>query len=362
MTELKVEDGHFQYSPEKKVLDGIDFSITSGDLVAILGPNGVGKTTLLKCTMGLQKWSEGSSYLNGKDIQTMSPRELFSTVAYVPQAKAGTPNYSVEDMVLLGRGSRIGIFRQPGKEDYEKVEQCMKKLGIGFLKGKRCAEISGGELQMVLIAKALASEPEVIVLDEPESNLDFRNQIMVMETLASLAEEGVACLFNTHYPSHALQYANKALLLERNGKTTYGTTEKIITEENVERAFSVKAVIGSVETIEKVVRDVIPISLSEGNDSPLKADRDVIAAVTIIISDPERANKRLEETLSEFSSHFVGRMGIPYGKRGVNVVIITVDAKASFVEAFVSALNRISGVAAKATLSPVVKEPNKEES
>lgn len=359
MTRLVVEDGHFQYSPDRKVLDGISFSVSSGELIAVLGPNGVGKTTLLKCTMGLQKWSFGRSTLDGKDISTMSPRELFSAVSYVPQAKAGVPNYSIEDMVLLGRGSRIGTFSQPRKEDFIKVDECLERLGISFLKGKRCAEISGGELQMVLIARALASDPAVIVLDEPESNLDFRNQIMVMETLASLAREGVACLFNTHYPAHALQYANKSLLLERNGRATFGSTDDIINEMNVERAFSVKAVIGSVETTEKVVRDVIPISLSDGMDTREKEENETLAAVTIIMDDPDGAKERFEEVLNTFRTHFVGRMGIPYEKRGVNVVIITIDAKVSTIEAFVSALNRIGGVVAKATLAPVDKA-NKE--
>ena len=262
MAVLRVENGYFQY-PGRRILNGINYSVSSGELVAVLGPNGVGKTTLLKCTMGLRNWSNGMSTIDGKRISDMPSRELFGKIAYVPQARSGIPNYTAEDMVLLGRSPKLGIFSQPKEEDRRIACKCMDKLGIGFLRGRKCHEISGGELQMLLIARALASEPSVIVLDEPESNLDFRNQIMVMEALKSLTEDGVACLFNTHYPAHALQYACRSLLLERGGKASFGPTDEIITEQNVERAFSVRAVIGTVEHEGRTVRDVIPVALSE---------------------------------------------------------------------------------------------------
>ncbi len=261
MSTLRANGGVFSYPDGKRILDNICYEVSKGELVAILGPNGAGKTTLLKCTMGLLGWQGGSSTLDGEDIAGMSPRELFSRVAYVPQAKAGTPNYYTEEMVLLGRGSRIGFFRQPSERDRTIALECMHRLGIGYLQGKRCAEISGGELQMVLIARALAGEPEVMVLDEPESNLDFKNQLMVMETLSSLTRSGVACLFNTHFPAHALQYADRALLLGKDGRAIFGTTCEVITEANIERTFSVHAVINEIETAEGPVRDVVPISL-----------------------------------------------------------------------------------------------------
>lgn len=352
MAVLRVEDGHFQYSPDKKILDGISFSVSSGELVAVLGPNGVGKTTLLKCTMGLNSWSYGKSTLDGKAISSLSPKELFEKVAYVPQARAGMPNYLAEDMVLLGRGARLGFFSQPGENDLEAVNECMDRLGISFLRGKRCQEISGGELQMLLIARALASEPSVIVLDEPESNLDFRNQIMVMEALKGLTEDGVACLFNTHYPAHALQYASKSLLLERGGKATFGLTDEIITEENVERAFAVRAVIGTMEQEGRLIRDVIPISLSEQKASE-KEHRNVLAAVTIILKAPVKVRAQFEEALDRYKSHFAGRMGIPYGKRGVNIVVISMDTTDRIVNQFLSELNAIEGISAKATLTEI---------
>lgn len=261
MSTLRVEGGVFSYPVGTKVLDEVCYEVSKGELIAILGPNGAGKTTLLKCTMGLLGWQGGRSTLDGVDIAGMSPRELFSKVAYVPQAKADTPNYYTEEMVLLGRGSRIGFFRQPSERDRTIAIECMGRLGIDYLVGKRCAEISGGELQMVLIARALAGEPGIIVLDEPESNLDFKNQLMVMETLSSLTRSGVAVLFNTHFPAHALQYADKALMLGKNGKALFGWVSEVISKENIESIFGVRAVISEIPTEDGIIRDVVPISL-----------------------------------------------------------------------------------------------------
>ncbi|MCR5731810.1 MAG: ABC transporter ATP-binding protein [Sphaerochaetaceae bacterium] len=264
MSLLKVNKGVFSYPSGEKVLDEVCYEVGKGELISILGPNGAGKTTLLKCTMGLLGWKEGNSTINGIDIRKLSPRELFSIVAYVPQAKADTPNYYTEEMVLLGRGSRIGFFSQPTEKDREVVLLCMEKLGISHLIGKRCSEISGGELQMVLIARALASEPEIIVLDEPESNLDFKNQLMVMETLSNLTHENVAVLFNTHFPAHALQYSTKALMLAKNGKAIFGNVDEVITEENIKKVFGVNVALSEINTINGTVRTVVPVSLLKG--------------------------------------------------------------------------------------------------
>lgn len=261
MSLLNVNRGVFSYPIGEMILDDVSYEINKGELISILGPNGAGKTTLLKCTMGLLGWQGGSSTLNGTDIRKLTPRELFSVVAYVPQAKADTPNYYTEEMVLLGRGAHIGFFRQPTEKDRKIAYSCMEKLGISHLAGKRCSEISGGELQMVLIARALASEPEVIVLDEPESNLDFKNQLMVMGTLKNLTQENVAILFNTHFPAHALQYSTKALMLSKRGKAIFGNVGDVITEENIKKFFGVNAVINEIDTDGGAIRNVVPISL-----------------------------------------------------------------------------------------------------
>ena len=131
-----------------------------------------------------------------------------------------------------------------------------------------CCELSGGELQMVLIARALATEPQVLVLDEPESNLDFKNQLLVLDTMQSLARAGLTCVFNTHYPAHALRRANKALLLGRNGKSLFGSTQDVVTEQNISDYFGVRAVIGSIETPDGAYADVIPVSAAQSEEAP----------------------------------------------------------------------------------------------
>ena len=240
---LEVKNGGFSYhSGDTLLWKGIDFQLKSGDLMAILGPNGAGKTTLLRCVMGLLKWREGGSFLDGENIAQMSYRDLWSKVAYVPQARNTSAAYSVEEMILLGRSSHFNMWQKPKQQDLELVDKILQDLQISHLKGKSCGALSGGELQMVLIAKALISEPKILILDEPESNLDFRNQLIVLETMSRLASEGMACLFNTHYPMHALQRANKALLLCKGGEYQFGDTKQVICEESIRHAFGVDTI------------------------------------------------------------------------------------------------------------------------
>ena len=177
---LTVEQGGFSYrrsGPE--IFRDINFSVDSGEILAILGPNGAGKTTLLRCITGMLPWSEGWSLLDDQPIRNMRPGQLWSRMAYVPQARGAATAYTAFETVLLGRSSRLGAFSAPGKADLRKAEEVMDLMGITALAEKKCSAMSGGELQMVLIARALAAEPQVLILDEPESNLDFKNQLVV---------------------------------------------------------------------------------------------------------------------------------------------------------------------------------------
>jgi iron complex transport system ATP-binding protein len=177
----------------------------------------------------------------------------------VPQAREANAAYTVEELVLLGRTSRIGRFSLPGKKDLEKTDETLARLGLESVRKKRCAEISGGELQMALIGRALAAEPSVLILDEPESNLDFRNQLLVLNTMSREAALGRACIFNTHFPAHALGLANKAFMLDKNGGFTYGKTDAVVTEASIARYFGVHSVIVAVEAGKRVIRDVVAV-------------------------------------------------------------------------------------------------------
>lgn len=260
---LSVENGSFAYKGGRQILNNIGFEVGSGDILAVLGPNGAGKTTLLRCIMDMLRWDEGRSLLDGEDIHAMPARKLWSRMAYVPQARSAASSYTAFQTVLLGRSSRVGAFSSPGEADMQAAEKVMRQLGIWDLADKPCHMVSGGELQMVLIARAMAAEPEVLILDEPESNLDFRNQLVVLDAVSELASAGVACIFNTHYPAHALQRANKSLILTRSAESIFGSTSEVVTEENIRRAFGVNAAIGEIETPESMIVNVVPVSIAE---------------------------------------------------------------------------------------------------
>lgn len=233
---FSVEQGSFSYA-ERELLRGICFSLQDGEVLSVLGKNGVGKTTLLRAVMGLLPWDGGGSFLDGRDIRTLKKRELFQSIAYVPQARQRNLSFTAEDMILLGRAAYLSFYQNPSERDREEVLQVMRMLGITHLRGKPCDRMSGGELQLVLIGRALVQKPKLLILDEPESNLDYENQLMVLELLRSLSDEGRIVIFNTHYPEHALRFADKALILQRERKNLYGPVRELLTEENLLESF-----------------------------------------------------------------------------------------------------------------------------
>ena len=258
---FEVKNGCFGYN-HKRILHHVSVELHSGEVLAVLGPNGVGKTTLLKCMMGLLNWNEGETRVDGKNIRSIPARDLWKKIAYVPQAKGSAFGYSALDMVVLGRSAHLGTFRQPQKEDILLAEQAMDDVGISYLRDKLCTEMSGGELQMVLIARALTVNPSMLVLDEPESNLDFRNQLIILDTIKRLAKErNISAIVNTHYPSHALQIADKSLMLSRDGTSVYGKAVEVINETNMQKAFNVNVHINEFSHNDIWYKSVVPLSL-----------------------------------------------------------------------------------------------------
>lgn len=255
-----VEGGCFSYPSGDGVLNDVSFSVKEGDVMAVLGPNGAGKTTLLRCMMGLLPWRTGCSRLDGRDIRELSAGELWRKVAYVPQAKGMAFSYSAEEMVLLGRSAYVSTIGQPSKADLDSARMAMEIVGISYLRDKPCCRMSGGELQMVLIARALAAEPELLVLDEPESNLDYRNQLIVLDVIEKLARErGICSIFNTHYPAHALRIATKSLLMDGCGHASFGDSKSIINEEAMRSSFSVNVRIDRINVDSDVFDLVVPL-------------------------------------------------------------------------------------------------------
>ena len=346
---LKIENAGFAYKGGPQILSDINLEVNPGEIVAVLGPNGAGKTTLLRCMMDMLHWDSGRSLLLGEDIRQMPAAKLWRRMAYVPQAKSAAASYTAFQTVLLGRSSRIAVFASPKEEDMQAAEDAMKRLGIMQLADKPCHAISGGELQMVLIARAIAAEADVLVLDEPESNLDFKNQLVVLDAVSALAAEGKACVFNTHYPAHALQRADKSMMLFKDGGSLFGPTTQIVTEENIRRAFGVNAVIGEHETDEKILRNVMPVSISDevsgtgtgaaagsgGANADTDADEDgsadCLASISIISKSNEDAGK-INTILRQYNHLIAGRMGQPHRKYGLYIINVTLDGKRKDIE------------------------------
>ena len=261
---LSVSKGCFSYEKEQPVFEDISFEVDRGEVLAVLGPNGVGKTTLLKCLLGFLKWQSGSASFMGKSQQSFHGSSFWKEVAYVPQARKQTFPYTVEETVLLGRNPYLGIFGKPGERDRLIADKAMRMTGVDQLRNRNCSDLSGGELQLVLIARALCAEPSILIMDEPETGLDFRNQLAVLNLTEKLChEKNLTVIFNTHYPEHALRIADQTLLITGEGTCLYGDTEKILTDENMRKAFGVD-IIRFNETVDgKRYSAVIPVPLQK---------------------------------------------------------------------------------------------------
>lgn len=260
---LEVENGCFGYPKQEEILKNINLHLEKGHILSVLGPNGIGKTTLLKCMIGLLPWISGRSILNGTDLCKMKSKDIWNTISYIPQAHSFSFSYTGLEMVMLGRSSHLGLFEQPGAQEIEMAEAMMEKVGIMRLAGKDCNRMSGGELQMVLIARALINEPQLIILDEPETGLDFHNQILVLNMIERLAhEEGISAIMNTHYPTNAMSIADEAFMMNRKGDRFYGTTDSILNEQNISRSFDVNVIVDEVSYKDRLIRNIIPVSLT----------------------------------------------------------------------------------------------------
>lgn len=236
---LEVRKGCFGYNGQM-ILQDINFEVGDNTVMTILGPNGVGKTTLLKCIMGFLKWKSGKCLIDGKELNYHFMKEFWQRTSYVSQAKQNVFSYKVIDAVIMGLNAKQNFFAIPSAEDYEKAYQVLKTLRVEKLVDKHCNALSGGELQMVMMARALISEPELLILDEPESNLDMKNQLMIVDTIERAAREfKTSCLINTHFPNHALKISDKTLMLGYGKKQLQGRTMDIVTESNIKEFFGV---------------------------------------------------------------------------------------------------------------------------
>ena len=223
--------------PDRTVGSGLDVALSTGEVLALLGPNGGGKTTLLKTLLGLLKPKAGEVRLGGKPLDNYSIRERARVVAYVPQVHISTFAFTVETVVLMGRTAHGSLFSRPSGQDRAVAQAALARFGIAALASRPYTMISGGERQLVLLARALAQEPQFIVLDEPTASLDFGNQGKVMREIRALAKSGHGVLFTTHDPNHALRAADRAYLLREGTRIADGPVATVLNREQLEALY-----------------------------------------------------------------------------------------------------------------------------
>ncbi|RKQ88442.1 ABC transporter ATP-binding protein [Brockia lithotrophica] len=219
------------------LLAGVEFSVRPGEVVAILGPNGVGKSTVLKTILGFLRPLGGKAYWVGKDGDTLPPLRV---AGYVPQQAEVAFGYTALDYVLMGRTPHLGLFSAPGARDVELARAALRRVGVEHLAARGVSSLSGGEFRRVLVARALARVPELLVLDEPEAHLDVRQRLEVLALLRELADrERLAVLFTTHAPEAALGFADRAVLFFSDGTTEAVSLPAGLTEGRLERLYGV---------------------------------------------------------------------------------------------------------------------------
>lgn len=222
------------------VLKRVEFKAMPGEITAILGPNGSGKTTLFRCILGQVKPASGAICLDNKDITALAPRERARLLSCVHQEHEPPFPYSVSDVVLMGRTAHVKVFSMPSSLDYMKAEEAMEELGITGLKKRRYTMLSGGERQLVMIARAIAQDTPVLLLDEPISHLDFRNQILVLKKMREVARrKGLITLLTIHDPNLAAIFSDRVVMINNGSVISEGKPGQVISEEVLRRLYGI---------------------------------------------------------------------------------------------------------------------------
>lgn len=243
---IQVKDAAFAYE-KKEVFSNVSLSLGSGEICCLIGPNGCGKTTLLDCILGFHHINSGEILIYNKYIHEYRKHELAQRIAYVPQSHTKTFPYKVLQAVVMGRAAYINFFSAPGKEDEDIAMNCLERVGMAHLAEMPYTQISGGEMQLVMLARALAQDTKVIIMDEPTAHLDFKNELLFLETVADLIKnKDVSVLMATHMPNHSFYFENKGLnvtlAMMNNGMLEpKGKPKDILTEEKLRQLYKIDA-------------------------------------------------------------------------------------------------------------------------
>ena len=253
------------------VVRNVSFELESGEVLCLLGPNGVGKTTLFKSLLGFIPFSNGGLYVDGKHIDHKNRREMASLIGYVPQVHEPPFPFVVIDVVVMGSIARADMFSGPSKDAFDEADELLELLEISYLRDRVYTEISGGERQMVLIARALMQNPAFLMMDEPTSSLDFGNQMRVLAQICALAKRDVGIIMTSHFPDHAFLCCDKAAVMSRTEPFRVDTIENIVTEETLQNAYGIPVRIASIDVPDhpdNSVTTCVPLLKTKANPCP----------------------------------------------------------------------------------------------
>lgn len=245
----------------KTVVEDISMSVEGGEVLCLLGANGSGKTTFFKTILGLLEKQAGQVLVDGRDVEGWSPARRARLIGYVPQARGAVFPFRALDVVLMGRTSHLALFASPSEGDVEKAEAAMAMLDISYLKDQVYTRISGGEQQLVLLARALAQEPRILILDEPTTNLDFGRQFLVMERVKSLSRRGLTVILSTHFPEQSFFYADRVLCFRQGRPLGFGSPSEVVTRETIRAMYGIDVRIISLDVRQGGLKLCIPDSL-----------------------------------------------------------------------------------------------------
>jgi iron complex transport system ATP-binding protein len=222
------------------IVKGVSCSADHGDVLCLVGPNGCGKTTLFRLILGSIPISSGSIIIDGRDTKSLSSKELAHLIAYIPQYHSPIFAYTVLDVVIMGRASHFSAFETPKTADREAAFAALEKVNALHLANKKYTALSGGQRQLILIARAICQSAKVFVMDEPAANLDYANHQLLMEVIADLAKRGYCIVMSTHSPEHPFSVGSKVLLMKAGSVAGFGPPKEIITPPNLQSVYDIE--------------------------------------------------------------------------------------------------------------------------